>query len=120
MRDNSILEPMNPTTPVRDMSAEEFRKHGHVVIDWIADYLEAPETWPVLPAVGPGDLQSALPSSPPQTAESFDRILFDFQKLILPAITHWNHPAIMAYFANSSTAAGVLGEALTAALNVNG
>lgn len=117
---NSILEPMSPTTPVRDMSPEEFRKHGHAVIDWIAKYLQAPEAWPVLPAVNPGDLRAALPSSPPLSGESFDQILSDFQKHILPATTHWNHPAFMAYFANSSTAAGVLGEALTAALNVNG
>ena len=106
--------------PVTDMSPDEFRKHGHAVIDWIADYLRAPETWPVLPSVGPGDLRSVLPASPPVHAESFDQILADFQSLILPATTHWNHPGFMAYFANSSTAAGVLGETLTAALNVNG
>src|SRR6476646_8909494 len=105
--------------PVADMSAAEFRKHGYAVIDWIADYLEAPEKWPVLPAVRPGDLRSSLPPSPPVQGQSMEEILGDFQKLIVPAITHWNHPAFMAYFANSSTGAGILGEALTAALNVN-
>src|SRR2546423_1015418 len=101
------------------MSSPESRKHGHAVIDWIADYLEKPEKWPVRPAVGPGELRRALPQSPPVSGESMDMILNDFQRLIVPATTHWNHPAFMAYFANSSTGAGVLGEALTAALNVN-
>ena len=101
------------------MSPAEFRKHGYAVIDWIADYLEAPDRWPVLPAVRPGDVRAALPQTPPEHAESMEEILADFQRLIVPSTTHWNHPAFMAYFANSSTGAGVLGEALTAALNVN-
>ena len=101
------------------MSPAEFRKHGHAVIDWIADYLDRPEKWPVLSGVRPGDVRGALPQSPPVHGEDMDTILADFQRLIVPATTHWNHPAFMAYFANSSTAAGVLGEALTAALNVN-
>jgi len=105
--------------PVSDMSPAEFRKHGYAVIDWIANYLDAPEKWPVLPAVRPGDVRGALPPSPPERGESMEEILGDFQRLIVPAITHWNHPAFMAYFANSATAAGVLGETLTAALNVN-
>src|SRR6267143_5272469 len=101
------------------MQPNEFRRHGHAVVDWIADYLENPEQWPVLPGVLPGELRSSLPQSPPLRGESMDTILADFQTLIVPATTHWNHPAFMAYFANSSTGAGVLGEALTAALNVN-
>jgi aromatic-L-amino-acid decarboxylase len=101
------------------MSPDEFRKHGHAVIDWIADYLDKPEKWPVLPNVRPGELRNSLPQSPPLRGEQMDTILEDFRRLIVPATTHWNHPAFMAYFANSSTAAGVLGETLTAALNVN-
>jgi aromatic-L-amino-acid decarboxylase len=101
------------------MQPQEFRRHGHAVIDWIADYLESPEKWPVLPAVRPGELRASLPQSAPAEGESMDAVLEDFRKLIVPATTHWNHPAFMAYFANSSTGAGVLGEALTAALNVN-
>jgi aromatic-L-amino-acid decarboxylase len=89
------------------------------VIDWIADYLDHPDKWPVLPAVRPGQLRGALPATPPEQGESMEEILADFQKLIIPATTHWNHPDFMAYFANSATGAGVLGEALTAALNVN-
>jgi aromatic-L-amino-acid decarboxylase len=101
------------------MSPEEFRRHGHAVIDWIADYLADPEKWPVLPPVKPGQLRNALPPSPPEQGESMDDILADFQQLIVPANTHWNHPDFMAYFPNSATGAGVLGEALSAALNVN-
>ena len=101
------------------MQPSEFRKHGHAVIDWIADYLENPEQWPVLPDVRPGEVRNSLPQSPPEHGESMDAVLEDFRKLIVPGITHWNHPAFMAYFANSSTGAGVLGETLTAALNVN-
>jgi aromatic-L-amino-acid decarboxylase len=101
------------------MSSSEFRKHGYAVIDWIADYLESPEKWPVLPQVRPGEMLSALPPSPPDVAEPMERILADFQKIVVPATTHWNHPDFMAYFANSATGAGVLGETLAAALNVN-
>jgi aromatic-L-amino-acid decarboxylase len=101
------------------MTPEEFRRHGHAVIDWIADYLESPEQFPVLPSVRPGDLRNALPASAPVRGESMDAILADFRNLVVPATTHWNHPDFLAYFANSSTGEGVLGEALAAALNVN-
>ena len=101
------------------MPSSEFRKHGYAVIDWIADYLESPEKWPVLPDVRPGEMRSALPQSPPDVAEPMERILADFQKIIVPASTHWNHPDFLAYFANSATGAGVLGETLAAALNMN-
>src|SRR6476646_963921 len=111
--------PKSSASPAPEMTADEFRRHGHAVIDWIAEYLEAPEQWPVLPAVRPGDLRDAIPKAPPDQGEPMDQILGDFRSLVVPATTHWNHPAFMAYFANSSTAAGVLGEALTAALNVN-
>src|SRR2546423_12999588 len=104
---------------VSDMSPAEFRRHGHAVIDWIADYLADPEQWPVIPGVKPGELRKALPSSPPENGESMEEILADFERLIVPASTHWNPPDFMAYFPNSATGAGVLGEALSAALNVN-
>src|SRR6202158_6208240 len=101
------------------MQPNEFRRHGHAVVDWIADYLENPEQWPVLSGARTGELRSSPPPSPPLRGEAMDAVLDDFRKLIVPATTHWNPPAFMAYFANSSTGAGVLGEALTAALNVN-
>lgn len=101
------------------MTAEEFRRHGHAVIDWIADYLDAPERFPVLPSVRPGDVRDSLSRSAPTHGEPMEAILADFRNLVLPAVTHWNHPDFLAYFANSSTGEGVLGEALAAALNVN-
>jgi len=93
-----------PLPPISDMSPAEFRKHGHVVIDWIADYLAKPDQWPVLPGVRPGDVRESRPQSPPARGERMDAILEDFERLIVPATTHWNHPAFLAYFANSSTA----------------
>ena len=102
------------------MSPEEFRTYGRQVIDWIADYLERPEQYPVLARTGPGQLVDALPKSAPERGESMDDILADFRRLVVPAVTHWNHPGFMAYFPNSAPGPGILGEALAAALNANG
>ena len=101
------------------MTPDEFREHGRVVIDWIARYLDNPSEWNVLPGTMPGDLRRALPQSPPLQPEPMSRILGDFERLVVPATTHWNHPDFMAYFANSATGSGILGEALSAALNIN-
>jgi aromatic-L-amino-acid decarboxylase len=89
------------------------------VIDWVAGYLESPEKFPVLPDLQPGTLLRAVPKSPPAQGESMATILADFERIVVPFTTHWNHPDFMAYFANSGTASGILGETLTAALNVN-
>src|SRR5580704_1001424 len=102
------------------MSPEEFRRHGHQVVDWIADYLAHPERHSVLPNVKPGDLTDALPHSGPEQPEPMRAILDDFEKQIVPAITHWNHPGFMGYFSVTATGPGILGEMLTAALNANG
>ncbi len=102
-----------------DMSPDEFRRHGHEVVDWIANYLENTRDYPVLPRVQPGDLAAALPASAPEQGESMEAILADFQRQIMPAVTHWNHPHFHAYFSVSASAPGILGEMLAAALNVN-
>lgn len=102
------------------MTPEQFRRHGHRAIDWIAEYLEHPERYPVLPAVKPGDVTDSLPCSGPDQGEPMERILADFERLIVPGMTHWNHPGFMAYFANSATPEGILGELFAAALNGNG
>jgi aromatic-L-amino-acid decarboxylase len=102
------------------MTPEEFRRYGYQTIDWVADYLEHADRYPVLPRVKPGELTDALPGCGPEQGEPMEAILADFERLIVPATTHWNHPGFMAYFANSSTPAGILGELLTAALNGNG
>src|SRR5690349_22466671 len=102
------------------MTPDEFRRHGHQAIEWIAEFLEQPGRYPVLPSVRPGALTDALPPAGPETGEPMDQIVADFERLIVPAMTHWNHPGFLAYFANSATGEGILGELLTAALNANG
>ena len=102
------------------MTPDEFRQYGRQTVDWIADLLANPAQNPVLPSVRPGELTDALPPAGPEHAEPMSAILADFERLIMPAMTHWNHPAFLAYFANSCPPEGVLGEMLIAALNVNG
>ena len=101
------------------MPPEEFRRAAREVVDWIATYLEDVGTYPVLPQVAPGDLLRELPPSPPEAGESVSRILDDFDQRVLPAVTHWNHPAFFAYFANTGSGPGIIAEMLSAALNVN-
>jgi aromatic-L-amino-acid/L-tryptophan decarboxylase len=101
------------------MTTDEFRRHGYAVIDRIADYLAEPGRWPVLPAVLPGALRAALPAQPPELGEPMDALLADYDRLILPHTTHWNHPGFMAYFSISGSPPGILAEALAASLNVN-
>ena len=103
-----------------DMSPDEFRRAGHEVVDWIADYLTNVREYPVLSSYKPGELMDELPASGPDSGEPMDRILADFRDQILPAITHWNHPRFFAYFACSSAGPAILGEMLAAALNANG
>jgi len=99
------------------MSREEFRRFGHQLIDWIADYFERIEDLPVLAAIDPGDLKAQLPTSPPEHGESMDQIIADVDRLIVPALTHWSHPSFFAYFATSTSAPGIFGELLGAAFD---
>jgi len=102
------------------MNPEEFRKYGKEVVDWIADYLKNAEKYPVFSQVKPGDIKKQLPATPPALSEKMETILADFNKIIIPGITHWNHPGFHAYFSVTGSAPGILGEMLSAALNVNG
>jgi aromatic-L-amino-acid decarboxylase len=106
--------------PEDQMTNDEFRRYGHQVVDWMADYLENIRDYPVLSKAQPGDLVDRLPRSAPEQGEPMDEILEDFEQSILPAVTHWNHPRFLAYFAISGSPPGILGEMLTATLNVNG
>jgi aromatic-L-amino-acid decarboxylase len=108
------------TNPLGDLEPEEFRRRGYQVIDWIADYLEGKQDLPVLSEVSPGDIHDRLPASGPDEGEAWEEMLRDFEQVVLPGITHWNHPRFFAYFAITGSAPGILGEALSAALNVNG
>ena len=101
-----------------DMDPEAFRREAHRIADWIADYLAAPERFPVLSRVRPGEIRDALPRAAPDHGEPFENIFADFEHVLLPGITHWNHPNFFAYFAISGSGPGVLAEFLSAALNV--
>jgi aromatic-L-amino-acid/L-tryptophan decarboxylase len=102
-----------------DMPVEEFRAHAHEVADWIADYLASVERYPVLARVGPGDTRAQLDARAPETAASMAEILRDFERVVVPGVTHWNHPGFFAYFAITGAGPGILGEMLAAGLNVN-
>src|SRR5512138_1888726 len=101
-----------------DMPPDEFRREAHRLVDWIADYLSTSERYPVLSTARPNDIRRELPPSAPEHGERFDDILDDFERVIVPGLTHWNHPGFFAYFAITGSAPGVLGEFLSAALNV--
>jgi aromatic-L-amino-acid decarboxylase len=101
-----------------DMSAEEFRKYGREIVDWIADYYENIEEFPVLSQIEPGSLKAALPASAPEQGEDFGEVLRDIDKLILPAVTHWNHPNFHGLFSTSTSSVGIFGEMLAAAFDM--
>ena len=98
------------------MNPDEFRRAGHEIVDWIADYLRDIERQTVVPDVQPGDIRRRLPSSPPLRSESIDRLFADFRKLIVPAMTHWGHPGFFAYFPAMTSPPSILAEMLTAGL----
>jgi aromatic-L-amino-acid decarboxylase len=95
----------------------DFRRHGHALVEWIAEYLAGSERYPVLPRVAPGDVKRALPAAAPEQGELFEAIFADFERILVPALTHWNHPGFFGYFAITASAPGVLAEFLSAALN---
>ena len=101
------------------MDPHEFRAAGHRVVDQVADYLENLESYPVLPGIQPGSVRQQLPPSPPAAPEPMGDVLDDYQRLIQPNITHWQHPGFMAYFPAIASGPGILGEWLAAALNSN-
>jgi len=100
------------------MPKEDFRKFGHEIVDWIADYFERMETLPVLSQNAPNDLKNALPTSAPEQGEDFGAIFADVEKLILPAVTHWNHPNFHGLFSTSTSSVGVFGEMLSSAFDM--
>jgi len=103
-----------------DLPLEDFREEGRRLVDWIARYLAEGERLPVLSRSRPGDLRAALPSQPPERGEPLPEILADVERLIVPGLTHWNHPGFFAYFSISASEPGILAEMLSAAFNVNG
>lgn len=110
------------SSPASHMSPAEFRDHGRRVVDWIADYWERMATLPVLSRVTPGQVRSSLPRHPPQTGSggSLDSLLTDLDEVVLPGITHWQHPGFMAYYPANASGPSVLGDLLSSGLGVQG
>lgn len=109
----------DPATPTGDIPLDEYRARATELVDWIARYLSEPERYPVLPPLEPGATLAALPDGPPDEGEPLRRILDDIETQIVPRLTHWNHPGFLAYFANTASVPGMLGEMLATALNTN-
>lgn len=118
----ATLDPLadETTVPTYHMSGDEFRRAGHALIDWIADYHAGIEQHPVMSRVQPGEIRAQLPASPPQHGEPFAAMMADVERVILPGITHWQSPNFFAYFPSNSSYPAILGELLSAGLGVQG
>ena len=119
MEEQKSLDVAQQTGAVGDMDTEAFRRYGHQVVDWMADYLANVGTYPVLAQTAPGAIRRSLPTQPPVHAEAMEDILADVDRVIMPGITHWNSPGFLAYFSITGSGPGILGEMLSGALNVN-
>ena len=102
------------------MTPEEFRRHGHAVIDWIADYQDRVESLPVMSRVKPGEIRTMLPENPPAQGEPFEVLLKDMDRVILPGVTHWQSPNWFGYFPCNASGPGILGDLLSCGLGVQG
>jgi aromatic-L-amino-acid decarboxylase len=114
------LETVLPDEKSFHMTPEEFRRHGHAMVDWIADYQARVESFPVLSQVKPGEIRAALPANPPAQGEPFDVLLKDIDRIILPGVTHWQSPNFFAYFPCNASGPGILGDLLSSGLGVQG
>jgi aromatic-L-amino-acid decarboxylase len=113
-------QPEISTIPLGDIDTKEFRAAAHRAVEWAGDYLDTIRERPVMSQVAPGDIRRSLPTMPPEQGEALEAIFEDFERLVLPGITHWNHPRFFGYFGITGSAPGILAELLIAALNVNG
>lgn len=102
------------------MRPDDFRRLGHELIEWIATYREQLETYPVMSRVQPGEISAQLPRTPPQKSEGLDAILGDLDRIVMPGITHWNHPGFFAYFPSNSNLSSVLADLVCAGLGSQG
>lgn len=102
------------------MSPEEFRRQGHAAIDWIADYWSSLDELPVRSPVQPGDVRRALPSAAPEEGEPFEAMLADLDEVVVPGLTHWQHPRFFAYFPANSSPAAILGDLLSSGIGAQG
>jgi aromatic-L-amino-acid/L-tryptophan decarboxylase len=102
------------------VTPEEFRKHGHQLVDWIADYRARVAELPVMARTGPGEIRAQLPAGAPEQPESFENILQDLEKIVLPGLSHWQHPNFFGYFPSNGLLASVLGDYASTGLGVLG
>jgi aromatic-L-amino-acid/L-tryptophan decarboxylase len=108
------------TEPVPHMTPEQFRQHGHEVVDWIADYWARVGSLPVRSQVSPGEVRAALPPAPPETGQPFSQVLADLDRVVVPGLTHWQHPGFFGYFPANTSGPSVLGDLVSAGLGVQG
>src|SRR5246127_105473 len=102
------------------MTPDEFRRYGHAVVDWIADYYSRIESFPVLSQVKPGEIRASLPTAAPQQGEPFEAVLKDVEEKILPGVTHWQSPNFYAYFPSNASGPAILGDLISSGLDVQG
>ncbi len=102
------------------MTPEDFKRHGHQLIDWIAEYMETIEQQRVTSTVAPGGVRAQLHEHPPTTPDGFDAVMADMDRVIVPGLTHWQHPSFFAYFPGNSSYSAILGDLATAGLGVQG
>ena len=108
------------TQPGFHMTPDEFRRRGHELVEWVASYMERLEDFPVRSQVAPGEVRAGLPEHPPEHGEPFEAVMADLERVILPGITHWQHPSFFAYFNANASGPSILGELLSAGLGVQG
>jgi aromatic-L-amino-acid decarboxylase len=102
------------------MTPDEFREHGHEVVEWLAAYMESVEDYPVLAQVKPGEIRSQLPDHPPEQGEPFEAVMADLNEIVMPGVTHWQSPNFFAYFAGNTSGPSILAELITAGLGIQG
>ncbi|MCF6270174.1 MAG: pyridoxal-dependent decarboxylase [Melioribacteraceae bacterium] len=105
---------------MKENTSKNIKENGKLFIDWVEKYFNEIEGYPVLPNIKPGEIKEKLPSKPPQKSESYEQIISDLDEIILPGVTHWNHPKFMAYFNATSSDPGIFAELISAAFNTNG
>src|SRR6476661_5819729 len=109
-----------PESAPGHMSPEEFRRQGHAAIDWIADYWASLDDLPVRAQVAPGEVAALMPASAPEQGEPFDALLADLDRVVVPGLTHWQHPRFFAYFPANSSPAAILGDLLSSGIGAQG
>ena len=98
------------------MTSDEFRKHAHELVDWMASYMDEVEKYPVKSSVKPGEVFTKLPDDPPVKPESFESFMKDLDEIIMPGMSHWQSPNFFAYFPANTSAPSILAEMITATL----